>query len=92
MGVPGAVARRVDPLGRRDAFHGVSFEVRKGEVLGFAGLVGSGRTEVAEALFGVQPADEGTIERDGVVVSIGSPRGLDVGGRSLPRHPSDALR
>ena len=71
---PGAVALRAVDLGRRGAFHGVSFEVREGEVLGFAGLVGSGRTEVAEALFGVAPADEGTIERGGRIVSIRSPR------------------
>ncbi len=71
---PGAIALQVADLGRRGAFHGVSFEVHEGEVLGFAGLVGSGRTEVAEALFGVAPADEGTIERGGAIVSIGSPR------------------
>jgi len=71
---PGAIALQVADLGRRGAFHGVTFEVHEGEVLGFAGLVGSGRTEVAEALFGVAPADEGTIERGGAIVSIGSPR------------------
>jgi rhamnose transport system ATP-binding protein len=71
---PGEVALRVSDLGRRGAFHGVSFEVREGEVLGFAGLVGSGRTEVAEAVFGVAPADEGTIERSGTIVSIRRPR------------------
>ena len=60
---PGDVALSVEGLGRRGAFHDVSFEVREGEVLGFAGLVGSGRTEVAEALFGVcagrQPGSSG---------------------------------
>ena len=71
---PGEVALRAVDLGRRGAFHGVSFEVREGEVLGFAGLVGSGRTEVAEALFGVAPAHEGSIERAGKVVTIRSPR------------------
>jgi rhamnose transport system ATP-binding protein len=71
---PGAVALRAVDLGRKGAFHGVSFEVCHGEVVGFAGLVGSGRTEVAEALFGVAPADEGSIERDGALVSIRSPR------------------
>ncbi len=43
-------------------------------MLGFAGLVGSGRTEVAEALFGVRPADAGVIRRDGEVVDIRAPR------------------
>ena len=72
---PGEVALEVEALGREGAFEGVSFEVRRGEVLGFAGLVGSGRTEVAEALFGVAPADEGTVRRDGDrVVDIRSPR------------------
>jgi len=71
---PGDVALSVESLGRDGAFHDVSFEVRHGEVLGFAGLVGSGRTEIAEALFGVQPADTGVIKRDGKEVTIRSPR------------------
>jgi rhamnose transport system ATP-binding protein len=70
---PGAVALEVEGLGRSDIFDGVSFSVRAGEVLGFAGLVGSGRTEVAEAVFGVAPADRGVIRRDGEVVTIRSP-------------------
>jgi rhamnose transport system ATP-binding protein len=71
---PGEVALSVESLGREAAFEGISFEVRSGEVLGFAGLVGSGRTEVAEALFGVRPADTGTIRRDGQAVDIRTPR------------------
>jgi rhamnose transport system ATP-binding protein len=71
---PGNVALRVEGLGRRGAFHDVNFDVREGEVLGFAGLVGSGRTEVAESVFGVWPADEGTIVRGDDVVEIASPR------------------
>jgi ribose transport system ATP-binding protein len=51
----------------------VSFEVRPGEVLGFAGLVGAGRTEVAQALFGVCPAIEGEIRIDGQPVRIAAP-------------------
>jgi ribose transport system ATP-binding protein len=43
----------------------VSFSVAAGEILGFAGLVGSGRTEVAQAIFGVEPALEGTISLEG---------------------------
>ena len=45
-------------------FSDVSFDLRRGEVLGFAGLVGAGRTDVGLALFGVAPADEGTIRLD----------------------------
>jgi rhamnose transport system ATP-binding protein len=71
---PGAVALSVEGLGRQGAFEDVTFAVRQGEVLGFAGLVGSGRTEIAESLFGVQPADAGVIRRDGVEVQIASPR------------------
>ena len=54
---PGEVLLRVDGLGREGAFSGVGFELRAGEVLGFAGLVGAGRTDVALALFGIAPAD-----------------------------------
>jgi rhamnose transport system ATP-binding protein len=71
---PGDVALSVESLGREGAFEDISFAVRSGEVLGFAGLVGSGRTEVAEALFGVRPADAGIIRREGEVVDIRTPR------------------
>ena len=77
---PGEVALSVEGLGRRGAFQDVSFEVRQGEVLGFAGLVGSGRTEVAESLFGVWPADTGTIRRG------------DVGGRDRQPAGGDGSR
>ena len=71
---PGEVALSVEGLSRAGAFENISFDVRRGEVLGFAGLVGSGRTEVAEALFGVRRADSGTIRTDGEVLQISSPR------------------
>ena len=70
---PGDVALSVDGLGRQGAFHDVTFEVRSGEVLGLAGLVGSGRTEIAESLFGIAPADSGVIRRAGRVVEIATP-------------------
>jgi rhamnose transport system ATP-binding protein len=70
----GEVMLRVDSLGLVGKFAGVSFEVRRGEVLGFAGLVGSGRTDVALSLFGIEPAELGTIELDGTKVKITSPQ------------------
>ena len=70
----GEVALSVEGLGRRGVFSDVSFEVRHGEVLGFAGLVGSGRTDVALALFGIAPADAGEIRVSGRLVTIRSPQ------------------
>jgi ribose transport system ATP-binding protein len=52
----------------------VSFSVRGGEILGFAGLVGAGRTEVARAIFGVEPAVGGEILLDGEPSRVASPR------------------
>ena len=70
----GDVVLEVQSLGRTNAFSDISFHLRAGEVLGFAGLVGAGRTDVGLALFGVAPADAGQILLDGVPVSIDSPR------------------
>lgn len=55
-------------------YTGMNFDVHAGEVLGFAGLVGSGRTDVALALFGIKPADSGQIMLDGKAVDIRSPK------------------
>jgi rhamnose transport system ATP-binding protein len=71
---PGDAVLRVDGLTKEGAFSNVSFELRRGEVLGFAGLVGAGRTDVGLALFGIAPAERGTVELDGRRVSIRSPR------------------
>ncbi|CAN7478565.1 sugar ABC transporter ATP-binding protein [Rhizobium rhizogenes] len=54
-------------------FSDISFDVRAGEILGVAGLVGSGRSNVAETLFGVTPASSGTIELFGKKVDVSSP-------------------
>jgi inositol transport system ATP-binding protein len=70
----GAVALSVRQLTLNGVFHDVSFDVREGEILGVAGLIGSGRSNVAEALFGVKPADSGTIAIAGEAVQVDSPR------------------
>lgn len=67
------VILRVDNLSLAGVFHDISFELRKGEILGLAGLVGSGRTNVAEAIFGVIPATSGSIHIDGREAKISSP-------------------
>ncbi|MEM9342438.1 MAG: sugar ABC transporter ATP-binding protein [Pseudomonadota bacterium] len=54
--------------------HGISFDLRKGEILGIAGLVGAGRTEVLRAIFGADPMQAGEITKDGVRLTIQGPR------------------
>jgi rhamnose transport system ATP-binding protein len=71
---PGEVVLAVRELGREGAFSGVTFELRSGEVLGMAGLVGARRTDVGLALFGIAPADSGTILVDGRQRTIRSPQ------------------
>jgi len=72
---PGAVALEVRHLGCRAAgVRDVSFDVRAGEIFGLAGLVGAGRTELARVLFGITPADEGTIALNGKSLRVRSPR------------------
>ncbi|MBZ9792675.1 sugar ABC transporter ATP-binding protein [Rhizobium sp. 3T7] len=69
----GDVVLSVKNLSLNNVFHDVSFDVRSGEILGVAGLVGSGRSNVAEALFGVTPATSGMIELFGNKTDISSP-------------------
>jgi ribose transport system ATP-binding protein len=68
-----AVALEVSGLNRGSAIRNVSFKVRKGEILGFAGLMGAGRTEVARAVFGADPVDSGEIFVSGKKARIRSP-------------------
>jgi rhamnose transport system ATP-binding protein len=77
---PRAAAKRgelllsVRGLGRTGVFENVSFDVHRGEVLGFAGLIGAGRTDIALALFGIEPATSGSILLNGKTETIRSPR------------------
>ncbi len=71
---PGEPALSVKNLCRDGILDNISFTVRKGEVLGIAGLVGAGRTETARAIFGADPITSGTIEVAGKSVQIRSPQ------------------
>ncbi|WP_062203324.1 sugar ABC transporter ATP-binding protein [Aureimonas sp. AU12] len=70
----GEVVLEVKNLSHAGKVEGVSFEVRAGEILGIAGLVGSGRTELAQTIFGVTPATSGEILIDGKPVKVGNVR------------------
>lgn len=65
---------KVTGLSTRELLRDVSFELHRGEVLGFAGLVGAGRTEVARALIGADPMMAGTVEVSGTPVHIRTPQ------------------
>jgi rhamnose transport system ATP-binding protein len=71
---PGEVALKVDHLSCAGIFEDISFEIHKGEILGMAGLVGAGRTDVAHTIFGVVPPTGGTIEVEGRQVEISTPQ------------------
>lgn len=71
------IVLEVRNLNRGKDLKNINFHLKKGEILGFAGLMGSGRTEVARAVFGADPIDSGEIYINGKKVSI--------------RHPSDAV-
>jgi ABC-type sugar transport system ATPase subunit len=74
----GAERLRVADLASPGRFEGISFSVHAGEVVGLAGLVGAGRSEIARAIFGLDPASTGEIHVDGARVTV--------------RHPRDAVR
>ena len=77
---PGKVMLEVRNLGKKGVFQDVSFSVRAGEVLGFAGLVGAGRTEIMQGIYGIAPADTGVVLVEGEPVVNRSPRqGLEHG-------------
>jgi monosaccharide-transporting ATPase len=61
-------------LGRRGSIQPMDLELKRGEVLGLGGLLGSGRTETARLLFGIDKADQGTMRMDGETVAMSSPK------------------
>jgi ABC-type sugar transport system ATPase subunit len=71
---PGEPILRVRGITRRGVLEDCSFELREREILGFAGLVGAGRTELARAVFGADPTDAGTVELDGEDVTPHTPQ------------------
>jgi simple sugar transport system ATP-binding protein/ribose transport system ATP-binding protein len=68
------VVLAVESLETKGFLRDISLDIRAGEIVGLAGLVGSGRTEVARAIFGADPTTGGTIRLGGEEVRIGSPR------------------
>jgi len=81
---PGAVALRMSGVTARNGISDVSLEVRAGEIVGLAGLVGSGRTEVARAIFGADPIECGTIEVFGQRQTGGPAQARRLGAALIP--------
>ena len=79
----GEVILKVENLHRGHVVKDVSFELHRGEILGFAGLMGAGRTEVLETIFGVFKADSGTISINGNPLTISQPKDAIAAGMAL---------
>jgi inositol transport system ATP-binding protein len=71
--VKGEISFEVEGLSKRGMFEDISFKVRKGEVFGIAGLMGAGRTDVAETIFGLRRTDAGSVKINGREVRLQSP-------------------
>jgi rhamnose transport system ATP-binding protein len=80
---PGQVVLRVRNLRRAGVFKDISFEVRQGEIVGLAGLVGAGRSEVARAIFGIDPLDSGEVSIGGTTLSNHAPQAAMAAGIGL---------
>ena len=81
--VIGAIALSVRNLTRKGQFNDISFEIRYGEIVGLAGLMGAGRTEVMESIFGINPPDSGQIALDGKTVTLRTPKDAIKAGLAL---------
>ncbi|MDH2425365.1 sugar ABC transporter ATP-binding protein [Sphaerisporangium sp. TRM90804] len=80
---PGETALKVDRLTREGVFTDVSFQVRRGEIVALAGLVGAGRSEVARAVFGIDRWDAGSVEVNGRRLPAASPTAAMSAGLAL---------
>ncbi|XVV13257.1 sugar ABC transporter ATP-binding protein [Actinoplanes sp. CA-131856] len=80
---PGEVLLEVDKLSREGVFRDITFSVREGEIVALAGLVGAGRSEVMQAVFGVDPYDSGTVRFQKRKLKGGSPRAAMAAGLAL---------
>lgn len=81
------VILKVDHLNRKNKFKDISFELKKGEVLGIAGMLGSGRTELLKSIFGADPFDSGTITFNGKVLT--SPNLIEMKKLGMALTPED---
>jgi rhamnose transport system ATP-binding protein len=79
----GEVALEVERLSRAGVFHDISFTVRRGEIVGLAGLVGAGRSEVARAIFGIDQRTSGVVRVAGRELPGGSPLAAMAAGVAL---------
>ncbi|TDW18400.1 sugar ABC transporter ATP-binding protein [Kribbella kalugense] len=80
---PGATALSVAGISRDPVFADISFDVRAGEIVALAGLVGSGRSEVVQSIFGVDPRDAGTVQVGGKTLKPGTPKQAMAAGVAL---------
>ena len=80
---PGEVVLEVKDLHSPGVFTNISFQVRRGEIVALAGLVGAGRSEVARAIFGIDPYVSGTVTMNGKVLRGGAPRAAMAAGIAL---------
>jgi ribose transport system ATP-binding protein len=82
---PGEEVLAVSGLSRKGVLHDISFRLRRGEILGIAGLLGAGRTELARSLFGADRSDAGTVTVKGKIAFVRSPaHGIAAGIGLLP--------
>ena len=78
------VRLKVDGLTKKGVFRNIGFEIHEGEIVGFAGLVGAGRTEVMRCIYGADPYDAGTVEFEGKPLSKQITKNIGIGFGFVP--------